>query len=227
MRRILVVAGHYGSGKTELSVSLAMELAALKSRPYPRLALVDLDVANPYFRSRERRDMLEGKGVKVYADAFGSEMTAELPALTAALRAPLEDASCQTIVDLGGNDAGARVLKQFSKYFQDEAHALWAVVNFCRYETGTLSEAQAHVLAIEEELHLTVTGLVNNTHLLRETTPDIIREGHKMAAELAERMGKPLLFTCYPAGIIAPETLEGVCPLRPLGLYMRPAYLDK
>ena len=228
MRRMTVIAGHYGSGKTELAVSLAMELARQPDRRYPRLAIVDLDVANPYFRSRERMELLEKNGVSVYGDAFHSTgATAELPALTAALRAPLEDEGCQTIVDLGGNDAGARVLRQFEKYFENNDHELWAVVNFRRYETLTVETAREHVESIQNELRLPVTGLVNNTHLLRETASDIIREGYEKAVLLSKDMNIPLLFTCYPAGIIRPEELEGISPLRPLGLYMRPAYLDK
>ncbi len=226
MRRMIVIAGHYGSGKTELAVSLALRLA--KERPYPRLALVDLDVANPYFRSRERMALLEEHGVTVYADAFHSTGgTAELPALTAALRAPLEDPECQTIVDLGGNDAGARVLRQFGKYFQGGDHELWAVVNFKRYETLDIESSMEHVESIERELQIPVTGLVNNTHLLRETTADILREGHAKAVELAHRMDKPLLFTCYPADLISPDQIADCKPLMPLGLYMRPTYLDK
>lgn len=228
MRRMIVIAGHYGSGKTELAVSLAMELAKEKKRAYPRLAIVDLDVANPYFRSRERMELLEQNGVAVYGDTFHSTGTAaELPALTAALRAPLEDEGCQAIVDLGGNDAGARVLRQFGKYFEGNDHELWAVVNFRRYETLTVDTAREHVEAIQNELRIPVTGLVNNTHLLRETTSDVIREGYEKARTLSAAMGIPLLFTCYPAGIVRPEALEGISPLRPLGLYMRPAYLDK
>lgn len=228
MRRMIVIAGHYGSGKTELAVSLAMELAQNKARQYPRLAIVDLDVANPYFRSRERMDVLEAHGVSVYGDTFHSTgATAELPALTAALRAPLEDTECQTIIDLGGNDAGARVLRQFGKYFEGNEHELWVVVNFRRYETLTVETAREHVESIQNELRMPVTGLVNNTHLLRETTPEILREGYGKARALSEEMGIPLLFTCYPAGIIQPEELDGISPLRPLGLYMRPAYLDK
>ncbi|MBQ6255291.1 MAG: ATP-binding protein [Clostridia bacterium] len=228
MRRMIVIAGHYGSGKTELAVSLAMELAQAEGRAYPRLAIVDLDVANPYFRSRERMDVLEAHGVSVYGDTFHSTgATAELPALTAALRAPLEDEGCQTIIDLGGNDAGARVLRQFGKYFEGNEHELWAVVNFRRYETLTVETAREHVESIQNELRMPVTGLVNNTHLLRETTPEILREGCGKAKALSEEMGIPLLFTCYPAGIIQPQELDGISPLRPLGLYMRPAYLDK
>ena len=228
MRRMIVIAGHYGSGKTELAVSLAMELAKAQNRAYPRLALVDLDVANPYFRSRERMELLEAHGVRVYGDAFHSTgATAELPALTAALRAPLEDGQCQTIVDLGGNDAGARVLRQFGKYFEGNDHELWAVVNFRRFETLTVEAAREHVEAIQNELQIRVTGLAHNTHLLRETTADVIREGWEKAKALSDAMKLPLLFTCYPAGIVQPEALEGISPLRPLGLYMRPAYLDK
>ena len=228
MKRIIVIAGHYGSGKTELAVSLAMELAKEKDKLYPRLAVIDLDVANPYFRSRERMDLLEANGVKLYADVYHSTgATAELPALTAAIRAPLEDEGCQAIVDLGGNDAGARVLRQFGKYFEGDDHELWTVVNFRRYETLTVPAAREHVEAIQNELQIKVTGLVNNTHLLRETTPEILREGYEKARELSADMEIPLLFTCYPAGIVAPEALEGIVPLRPLGLYMRPAYLDK
>ena len=226
MKRMIVIAGHYGSGKTELAVSLAMDLA--KKRSWPRLAVVDLDVANPYFRSRERKALLEENGVALYGDAYDSTgATAELPALTAALRAPLEDAGCQTIVDLGGNDAGARVLRQFGKYFEGNDHELWAVVNFRRYETRDIETSREHVEAIQRELQIPVTGLVNNTHLLRETTPEIIREGHEKAEVLAREMNLPLLFTCYPAGIIAPEDIGDIAPLCPLGLYMRPAYLDK
>jgi len=228
MKRIIVIAGHYGSGKTELAVSLAMDLASRREKAYPRLAVVDLDVANPYFRSRERMQLFRENHVSLYADAFNSTgTTAELPALTAALRAPLEDEGCQTLVDLGGNDAGARVLKQFAKYFQGDEHELWAVVNFRRYETLTVENARAHVEAIRHELDMPVTGLVNNTHLIRETTADIIREGYEKALALAGEMKLPLLFTCYPAGLIVPEDLAGIAPLMPLGLYMRPAYLDK
>lgn len=226
MRRMIVIAGHYGSGKTELAVSLALDLA--KARAYPRLALVDLDVANPYFRSRERMDLLESHGITVYADTFHSTGgTAELPALTAALRAPLEDPECQTLIDLGGNDAGARVLRQFGKYFQGDQHELWVVVNFRRYETLDVEPSMEHVRAIEWELGLPVTGIVNNTHLLRETTPEILREGWQKARELAKRLDKPLLFTCYPAGLIQASQIADLAPLMPLGLYMRPTYLDK
>ena len=228
MKRIIVIAGHYGSGKTELAVSLAMRLSREKDETYPRLSVVDLDIANPYFRSRERMQLLKEHGVSMYADVFESTgTTAELPALTAALRAPLEDEGCRTIIDLGGNDAGARVLRQFRKYFEGNDHELWAVVNFRRYETRTVPDARSHVEAIQRELDMNVDALVNNTHLLRETTPDILLEGYDLASRLSRDMQKDLIYNCYPAGIINPKDIAEIPSLMPLGLYMRPAYLDK
>ena len=159
-KRIIAVTGHYGSGKTEFSVSLANLLAKEEDREYPRLALVDLDIANPYFRSRERKEQLEAQGIRVIGSAYDCEITAELPALSAAARGPLEDEGCRVIVDFGGNDAGALVLHQFRKYFQMDQHLMLAVVNASRAETRTIDGAMEHLAAIEYATGLPLDGLI-------------------------------------------------------------------
>ena len=227
-KRILIVTGHYGSGKTEFSVSLAMALARLLDRPYPRLALVDLDIVNPYFRSRERTSLLEDAGVRVYGGIYKKEITAEIPELAADIRAPLEDRECLVIVDAGGNDSGAKVLNQFRKYFTTEGTETLAVLNFSRFETRDIVSAAAHVGAIEKVTGLAVTGVVNNTHLLRETTAEIVLYGHALSAEFCEKTGKTLWCDCYPDGIVSEDALGAIKgPLMPLGLYMRPTWLDR
>ena len=240
--RKTIVTGHYGSGKTEFSVSLAMILARLLSentssnsttqenRPpvFPLLALIDLDVINPYFRSREQKEMLENAGVSIYGSAFENEITAELPALGASLRAPLENSSCRVIIDTGGNDTGAVVLNQFSKYFTDDETKVLAIVNANRPETGSVETAIDHIKAIEYITKFNITFLVNNTHLLRETTVADISKGHEFCKKICEITGKHLLCDCYPDGIVDPEDLTGLSEnLMPLGLYMRPTWLDK
>ena len=90
-RRVTVVTGHYGSGKTEFSVSFAMLLAKHGFGPYERLGLCDLDIINPYFRSRERKAMLAAAGIPVYGSAYQHDVTAELPELSADVRAPPAD----------------------------------------------------------------------------------------------------------------------------------------
>jgi len=233
--RKTIVTGHYGSGKTEFAVSLVMQLAeessglrSGKNESYDSLAIIDLDIVNPYFRSREMRDMFENAGIGVYGSAFEKESTAELPALGASLRAPLENSTCRVIVDTGGNDSGALVLNQFSKYFTDDETTVLTIVNSNRPDTSEISGALEHIEAIEFITKLTVSYIVNNTHMLRETTTADIIKGHKFCEEICEKAGKQFLCSCYPEGIIDPQELAGLTGnLIPLGLYMRPTWLDK
>jgi len=223
--RKVIVIGHYGSGKTEFAVSLAMRIRAANPG---KLAIIDLDIVNPYFRSRERRDILEAAGIGVYGSAFDGEVTAELPALGASSRAPLEDKDCRVIIDAGGNDAGALVLNQFKKYFTGGDTTVLAVVNANRPDTNSLDGALAHIAAIEGATGLAVTGVVNNCHLLRETTAAEVIKGHELCRRVCEVIGKPLWCDCYPEGIVRPEDLSWLSGnLMPLGLYMRPTWLDK
>lgn len=227
-RRVTVVTGHYGSGKTEFSVSLAMLLAKHGLGPYARLGLCDLDIINPYFRSRERREMLESAGIPVYGSAYGHEVTAELPELAANVRAPLEDKQCRTIVDLGGNDSGAIVLNQFGNNFDRAETLTLIVINANRPETRDFDGAMAHLEAIERATGLHVDGLINNTHLLRETDEACIAKGHALCRRICEQTGRFIWCDCYPEGVVPREAVEGKYEhLMPLGLYMRPTWLDR
>ena len=222
--RKIIVTGHYGSGKTEFSVSLALQLTRQISQ---KIAIIDLDIVNPYFRTRERRELLESEGIAVYGSVFEKEITAELPALGASIRAPLENSSCRVIVDSGGNDTGAVILNQFSKYFEDDETTVLAIVNANRPGTSDTDSALEHIDAIEQSSGLKVSGIVNNTHMLRETTVSDIIRGHELCENISEMTGKSLLCTCYPRGIIDPDELFGLSEhLMPLGLYMRPTWLD-
>ena len=227
-KRIMVVTGHYGSGKTEFCVSLAMRMAKAGCAPYERLALVDLDIINPYFRSRERRALLGAAGIRVYGSAYGHEVTAEIPELAADIRAPLEDARCRVIVDVGGNDAGAKVLRQFEKYLTGPDTLRLCVVNANRPQTRDVEGVLAHLKAIEDNMNLRVEGLINNTHLLRETDAACVLAGHELCRAVQDAAGVPIWCDCYPQGIVPDDALNGRCenPL-PLGLYMRPTWLDK
>ena len=220
--RKTIVVGHYGSGKTEFSVSLAMRLSSLG---VSKLAIVDLDIINPYFRSRERREMLSEAGIGVYGSAYDTEITAELPALGANSRAPLENPACNVIIDSGGNSAGAIVLNQFTQYFTDDETAMIAVINNNRPETDTVEKAIAHITAIEDITQIKVSQIVNNSHLLFDTSTDTIVSGHLFCKKICAQIGVRLFCDCYPVGMIDPENLIGVCEkLLPMGLYMRPMW---
>ena len=232
--RKTIVTGHYGSGKTEFAVSLAMQMRRWLEQleqaqtSHNKVAIIDLDIINPYFRSRERREMLEHVGVAVYGSVYKEEVTAEMPALSANIRTPLESESCRVIIDAGGNDAGAIVLNQFSKYFTDDETTVTAVVNANRPDTSDIDGAIEHIKAIEHTTGLTVSAIINNSHMLRETTADDVIQGNAFCIEICEKTGKDLLCNCYPDGIVDPVELKELSgSLMPLGLYMRPTWLDK
>lgn len=227
-KRVIVVVGHYGSGKTEFSVSLAYHMAQQGCPP----ALIDLDIANPYFRSREQKEPLATVGVRVYGNHYGREITAELPALSAGIRAPLEDVKQRVIVDVGGDNAGARVLNQFIKYFRPGEHELLCVVNCNRPETSTQAGALAHLQAIEAETDLKVTGLISNAHFTTFTQPADILEGWHFTKSLGQEIGLPVKAACAPHRLLEQTARlagqQGIeIPLFPVGLYMRESWQDR
>ena len=233
-KRITLICGHYGSGKTEVSINYAIHTAAILAgaSEKKKTALIDLDIANPYFRSRELRPLLISKGVDVYSDAFEYETTTDLPALTANARKPLENQDTITIVDVGGDAAGARVLNQFRKYFLSGETELVCVVNAKRPETATIKGVDAHIAAIRAETGLLVSGIINNTHLLRETTCEIVWDGILFAEKLADELQIPIKFhTCHEDffeeiyGKMKSEKINA--ELFPMELHMRPTWLDR
>ena len=227
-RRITVVTGHYGSGKTEFCVSLAMALAKQGFAPYERLALADLDIINPYFRSREQEALLQAAGISVYGSAYGHAVTAEIPELAANIRAPLQDRGCLSIIDLGGNDAGAKVLRQFDTQLPPEETMTLCVVNANRPETRDFAGAMAQLEAIERSAGRRIDGLINNTHLLRETDIGCVEKGHGLCLEICEATGRFLWCDCYPEGIVPEAAMrDRFAHPMPLGLYMRPSWIDR
>ena len=189
MKRIRIITGHYGSGKSELSVNMVTEL----KKQYDKVAIVDLDIANPYFRSRERQDMMEDMGIEVFHNSFGYDITQDLPALSAAIKKPLENKDYHTIVDAGGDDSGARVLNQFRKYFLADDCEMIFVINANRPETSTVSGCLHHLDAIQVETGLKVDGIINNTHLLSETSAADIKKGYKLCKEVSELLDIPII----------------------------------
>ena len=223
--RKIAVTGHFGSGKTEFAVSLAFALAAEKNAD-ETLALCDLDIENPYFRSRERQDALRAAGVDVYSDPSDGHNGSELQTISAAIRAPLENEACRVILDCGGDGSGAMILRQFAKYFTPGDHRLLCVVNPNRPGTDTPEKAAAHVRAIEDATGLRVTGLISNAHLIRFTTADTVREGWAFARQVETLTGVPLLAACCMRAL-CPALGSCGFPVFPIGMYMRDSYLDK
>ena len=190
--RVSIITGHYGTGKTELSVNLALALAAEGKR----VMLADLDIVNPSFRSRERRPQLEAAGIQVISSSQACS-DADVPALPAELLAILENRDVRGVLDIGGDPVGARVLARFQPKIIAEDYQLIFVLNANRPEVRTPEAAVAYLRAIEATTGLTCSGIVNNTHLCGETTPAEIRKGAALAEEVSRQTGLPIL--CHTA----------------------------
>jgi len=208
-RRITVLVGSFGSGKTEIALNGALALAAAGGP----VTLADLDVVKPYFRSRAARAILDEAGIRLLAPA-GEVAHADLPIVVPQVRAALRDPSCRVVVDAGGDDVGARVLGSLSDVLPvADAHVL-VVLNFRRPATPDAEKAAAMVRKIEAAARVKVTGLVSNTHLMRETTPRVVLEGHQLAVEAAEDLGIPVIAVTATSDVAADLAGEELgCPL--------------
>ena len=190
--RVSIITGHYGTGKTEFAVNLTLAMAGEGTS----VILADLDIVNPYFRSRERRSLLEEAGVRLISSSQACS-DADVPALPAELLTILEDRSLRGVLDIGGDPVGARVLARFQPKIVQEDYQLIYVLNANRPEVRDREKAISYLRGIEATTGLACTGIVNNTHLCGETTEDEIRKGAALAAEVSKETGIPVL--CHVA----------------------------
>ena len=190
--RVSIITGHYGTGKTEFAVNLALAMAGEGTS----VILADLDIVNPYFRSRERRSLLEEAGVRLISSSQACS-DADVPALPAELLAILENRDIRGVLDIGGDPVGARVLARFQPKIVQEDYQLIYVLNANRPEVRDREKAISYLRGIEATTGLTCPGIVNNTHLCGETTEEEIRKGAALAAEVSKETGIPVL--CHVA----------------------------
>ena len=215
-KRIRIVIGHYGSGKTEFSMNYAVKLAEQGKK----VALADLDVVNMYFRSREKQEYLQSLGIKVISSSVNAPAL-DIPAISAEVYTPLEDESYEAVLDVGGNPAGARVLGRYKKFLIDGAYDMFYVLNANRPETSSADQAIQFLKAIENTAQAKVTGIVNNTHMLKSTTVDDVLKGQKLAIEVSQKTGIPISYIAALENVARdlPSDLKG--EIFPINLYMR------
>lgn len=210
--RITVICGAYGTGKSECAIALARNRSA-------EVTLIDLDVVNPYFRSREARRLLEGEGITVIGNSLQIDSGIDLPAISGAVVPALRDPLRRVVVDLGGDSVGARVIRQFLPHLPEDATEILYVVNRYRPENRDVGQTIASLRAIEAEIGLPCTGLISNSHLLHETTCDHIRYGVELCRQVSAETRIPLTFTAGTrehlnvCGGLAGPSVEDYLPL--------------
>jgi len=196
-RRVVLIVGNYGSGKTEVAVNLAIRLSGRQD-----VSIADLDIVNPYFRCREAREEMEGFGIRVI-NPEGEYQSADLPIVLPEIRGAVLNEVGTLIFDVGGDDVGARVLSSLADVLADGSCTMLQVLNAKRPFTGTVEGCLKIKSEIEASSRLRITGLISNTHLLEETDAPTVMEGLRLAREVGKEAGLPVSF------VTASEDLRG------------------
>jgi hypothetical protein len=222
---IHILTGHLGSGKTEVAVNLAFHLKRQLQHAHSSLAiaLIDIDVVNPYFAAREVRAFLEARGIHVAAPA-AKTITAEVPVLPADVYQCLHRSDQVVILDVGGDPAGARILGSLAIHLQSHTLFIYCVVNTKRPSTSTSAGILAHIDAINAASRFRITGLIHNTHLLHETSLEDIRQGRTLLEQVSQETGLPIMFTTAMRSL-AQQLQQSGNDVLAMDQYIKPPYI--
>lgn len=194
LKNLIVVCGHFGSGKTNFAVNLAKA----KAKQGEKVTLIDLDIVNPYFRAADNTSELEALGITCINPDFANtnvDIPSLPPTVMGALETQLREPERVTILDVGG-DNGAVALGMYKRYFNDGEYDMLYVVNKYRPLTEDIEGAELILREIEYSSRLRVSGAVNNSNIGAETVPDDIISTDGWMMELAEKCGLPIICTC-------------------------------
>ena len=196
-KRLTIFAGHYGSGKTNLAVNYAL---ALKKQGYP-VKIADLDIVNPYFRTKDSEKELAEAGIPLISPAYANS-NVDLPALPQELYSLVQRRDHHAVLDVGGDDRGAYALGRYTPYILEENdYRMVFVANFYRPLTQTPEEALEVMGEIELACGIRFTCIVNNSNLGGITTAADIRATEEKAKKLCELSGLPLWMTSAEASV--------------------------
>ena len=217
IKPVTIFTANLGSGKTEISINFSRML----QQRGDKVSLVDLDIINPYFRTRLAKDNLASQGLKVICPP-GHLVNADVPALTPAIRGALQAAEGYCVCDVGGDDVGAIALGMYRPYLTEDRFDLYFVVNTCRPFTRDFAGVCKIMRDVEKNSRLKVTGLVSNTNLGRHTDLQIMIDGYTKVSQIAEKLELPMAFMASPKELVPQvKNILPEVPVLPLEFYMK------
>ncbi|MDO5026552.1 MAG: ATP-binding protein [Tissierellia bacterium] len=216
--RITIITGHFGSGKTEFSINYAKYLSKQIDK---KIALIDLDIINTYFRAREHEDSLKKENIQVLSTAF-KVTTLDIPALDPAIEGAIIDKSKRVIIDVGGNPSGARALGRYNHVLDMVGYEQVFVVNANRPETATADQVIDFIERTQNQSQTKISWLVNTTHMLKNTSVEDILKGEKLLREVSQKTGIPIWCTAVLESLV--DEVKKADPsinVFPISLYFR------
>lgn len=217
---IVVIVGNYGSGKTEVTVNLAV----YQRRKGMTVQVADLDLVNPYFRAREARIALETIGVEVVLPP-DQYMQADLPVLSPKVSGMIRNPAQLALLDAGGDDVGATVLASLAAHLRGRRVRMLQVINPFRPFTETVEGCLKIGREIESSSKLTITGIVGNANLIGETDTKTICNGYDIVRQVAVETGLPLEFVTTDVNLLDKLDLTRfACPVLPIERQLVPPW---
>jgi cellulose biosynthesis protein BcsQ len=194
-KRITILCGHYGSGKTNAAVNTAYDL----KNQFDKVLIADLDIVNPYFRTKDSKDDLENRGITLISSEYAGT-NVDIPAMPQQMYAIIDDKQSKAVIDVGGDDRGALALGRIMPAIQQENdYEMLFVINCFRPLTRDAESTLEVMREIEEACKCKFTAIVNNSNLGNETTEDDILKSVNYANEVSNITGLPIKSTCVHA----------------------------
>ena len=190
-KRVTLLAGHYGSGKTNIAVNMAFEL----KKSVDKVTVADLDIVNPYFRTKDSQKDFENAGIRFISSQYANT-NLDIPALPTELYSVTDDKSSYAIMDIGGDDRGALALGRYAPAIKEENnYEMLLVINKFRPLTPDAKSVIEVMKEIEIAGKIPFTGIVNNSNLGKETTAEDVLSSLSFADEVSSLTGMPVRFT--------------------------------
>lgn len=212
MKRITMILGHYGSGKTNIALNLAAEYKKTRER----VAIADLDIVNPYFRTKDSLDFLEEQGIRLIVSEYANT-NIDIPALPQDMYAVTDDKGLTCVLDIGGDDRGALVLGRLRpEILRENDYENLLVINRYRPLTADAASTVEVMREIEEASGIPFTGIINNSNIGVETTAEAVLASLPYAEEVSKLTGLPIRMTTVrddiAKGLVG--KVEGLFPLK-------------
>lgn len=211
-KRITLLCGHYGSGKTNVAINMAFEI----KKQQDLVAIADLDIVNPYFRTKDSVEELKSAGIKLIASEYAGS-NVDIPALPAEMYSLTDDKALYAVIDVGGDDRGALALGRIAPSISEENnYECLLVINRFRPLTPDAESTIEVMREIEAAGGIKITGIVNNSNLGAETTAEDVLGSVSYALEVSRLTGLPVVCTCVnePLYNELKGKIENLFPLR-------------
>ena len=222
IKRITIFSGHYGSGKTNVAVNYALWL----KNQGGDVAIADLDIVNPYFRTKDSMAVLSENGIKLISSEFANS-NVDVPALPAETYGMLHNKNQRCVIDVGGDDRGALALGRYSDgILEDGDYELLFVINKYRPLTRNADMTLEIMAEIENACHMKFTAIVNDSNIGDDTSADDVLSSVSYANEVSEKAGIPVKMTCVRRDLYE-ELLGKIENLMPIDLFVRQTWAER